>query len=273
MMTGQDLASADLDIRRFVIRVAAELGEVLGEALRGMYVHGSLAMGTFARHSSDIDFFVVVRDKLAPSKRAAVARTLISLSDSRPTSVDLEATVLAERYLKAYEHPLPYEVQYNKESQAALRAGRLDFTRDLSDSALAVQLFAVKQRGIRLTGPRPADAIGLIPWYAFMDAVIADFDSNGKTMRENPAAAVLNACRTLHDATLPSIAVVSKDEAAEWALYMLPEHFRPMVRDAREVHRGTSAAEFDYEKIQRLRDYVEQTARGTFDKVRDVDDE
>ncbi|GAC1393553.1 MAG: DUF4111 domain-containing protein [Vulcanimicrobiaceae bacterium] len=272
-MTGQDLAGADLDIRRFVIRIAAEIGGILGETLRGIYVHGSLAMGTFQRHCSDIDLLIVVRNKLTPSKRAALAQAFITLSDARPMNGDLEATVLQERYLKAYEHPLPYEVQYNKNSQAALRDSFVDFSRDLTDSALAVQLLAVKQRGVRLTGPRPADAIGLIPWYAFMEAVVADFDTNGKTLQRNPADAVLNACRTLHDATLPSIAIVSKEEAAEWALYMLPEHFRPMVRDAREAHRGKGDATFDHEKVQRLRDYVEQTARATFDKVRDVDDE
>ena len=255
-MRGQDLTSADMDVRKFIIRVAAETGDVLGENLAGLYVFGSLATGAFYRHASDIDFLILVHEPLAPAKRAALEKTLAALNGSRPTAGEIEVSVVQARHAKNYEHPLPLELQYNSKA-----------------SAVPAQLMHVKQRAVRLTGAEPQDAIGLIPWHAFMDSVVSEFDAKGGKIEERPAAVVFNACRTLHDTTHPSIRILSKTEAAEWALTVVPEEYKPTIEAALEAHRTGAVTPLDADTIRRFRAYVEDAGRTAFDKVRDVDEE
>lgn len=64
----------DDDIRRFAKGLMELFIEELGRQLIGIYLHGSLAMGSYYRPKSDIDLLVVVQDQLDPSLPAKVQR-------------------------------------------------------------------------------------------------------------------------------------------------------------------------------------------------------
>jgi streptomycin 3"-adenylyltransferase len=256
MTRAQDIASADLDIQKYVIRVTAEVGDLLGERLSGIYVHGSLATGSFFREASDIDMLVLVNEALAPWLRKQLDEKLRELNRTRPTKGEIEVTVVQSAHAKNYRHPLPVELQFNSKP-----------------SAVPAQLLHAKERSVRLVGEEPQRAIGPVPWYAFMDAVVADFDDKEQRVETKPVSVILNACRTLHDATVPTIKILSKVEAAQWAMGVVPSHLRPLVEDALEVYREGSSRSFDPQRIRELRAFVEQRAASTFDKVRDADDE
>ncbi|MFN2527582.1 MAG: aminoglycoside adenylyltransferase domain-containing protein [Candidatus Baltobacteraceae bacterium] len=255
MTRPQDMASADLDIRKYVIRLAAEVGDALGERLAGLYVHGSLATGSFFRSASDIDVLVLVKEALPRTLRDRLDETLRELNRSRPTKGEIEVTVVQQAFAKNYEHPLPVELQFNSKP-----------------SAVPAQLLHAKERSVRLVGDEAQHAIGPVPWYAFMDAVVSDFDDKASRIETKPVSVVLNACRTLHDATSPSIRIVSKVEAAQWALAVVPKHLGVLVRDALEVYREDASRSFDPSMIRELRAFVEEHAVSTFEKVRDTDE-
>lgn len=255
MTRPQDIASADLDIRKYVIRLAAEVGDVLGERLAGLYVHGSLATGSFFRNASDIDVLVLVTEGLPRALRDHLDQTLRELNRSRPTKGEIEVTVVQETHAKNYEHPLPVELQFNSKP-----------------SAVPAQLLHAKERSVRLVGDEAQHAIGPVPWYAFMDAVVSDFDDKGSRIESKPVSVILNACRTLHDATGTSIRIVSKIEAAQWALGVIPERLGVLVRKALEVYCEDASRSFDPALIRELRAFVEERAASTFQKVRDTDE-
>ena len=258
MIRAQDIASADLDIRKFVIRVAAEVGDVLGERLAGLYLHGSLATGSFLRHESDIDVMILVDGPLSAATRNALEQTLRELNRSRPSKGELEISVIQARHAKNYEHPLPVELQLNSKH-----------------SAVPAQLMDVKQRAVRLTGDEPAYAIGAIPWYAFMSAVLADFEDKASRIDSHPVQTLLSACRTLHDASAPSIRILSKLEAAQWALEIVPQEFKPIIRDAIAAYRENASRALDRKTVEQFREYVREQSHTAFEKVRDTgeDDE
>lgn len=276
MNRGTDLAGAQLDVRKFVVRVAGEIGEVIGEGLVGVYLLGSLAMGAFRPHTSDIDLLVLTEQKLSPPHREQLAQTILALSEQRPIEGDLEIIVAQARHLKTFAHPVPVELHYSPDRKALMESGRFDYAADVGDPSVAAHAMGAKQHGARLVGPEIPTVIGLIPWYAYMDAVVASYDRAGTALERNPVGAVLNACRTLHDMSVKEIQVIDKEAAARWALKVVPAEFHNAINAALEHYLGIrSAARIEPAAARALREYVEHAAAGVFDKVRDTgeDDE
>lgn len=271
----QSVADADRDIRLFLIRIAAVMGEVLGARLIGVYVYGSLAQGSYRRDHSDIDVLAVVAATLDPTLRASLARALLALSDGRPTPGDIEVTVITEKTARTFEYPTPYEVQYSSAWHDAIRDRLIDFGAQRIDRDLATGLMDVRSRGARLIGPEPATLFGPIPWYAFINSVEHDFDWAGEHVAEQPVYAVLSACRALHATTHRSIDVVSKEEAGRWARAQVPSGLRPLIDEALEVRAGlmpTISAQ-RAARIGALRTHVLDYAQNAFERARDDDEE
>lgn len=258
MIRGQDIASADLDIRKYVIRIAAEVGDILDNRLAGLYLHGSLATGSFFRHSSDVDVLILVDGPLPAATLGALDEKLRELDRSRPSKGELEVMVLQAIHARHYEHPLPVELQLNS-----------------SAWAVPAQLMHVRQRSLRLTGDEPARAVGVVPWFAFMDAVMHEFEAKGQQIQTRPVSVILNACRTLHDATVSNVEILSKLEAAQWARNVAGGEFVPLIDDALAVYTANASRNFDRATIERLRAFVAQRSEPAFEKVRDTgeDDE
>ncbi|MDQ6929719.1 MAG: DUF4111 domain-containing protein [Candidatus Eremiobacteraeota bacterium] len=258
MIRGQDIASADLDIRKYVIRIAAEVGEVLSDRLAGLYLHGSLATGSFFRHASDIDVLILVDGPLPAATLGALDRKLHELDRSRPSKGVLEVSVVQAAHARRYEHPIQVELQLNS-----------------SPAAVPAQLLHVRQRSLRVTGDEPAHAVGAIPWFAFMDSVRHEFEAKAQQIETRPVSVIFNACRTLHDATVSSVEILSKIEAAEWARNVVPQECVALIDDALEVYVKNASRNFDRSAIERLRQFVAGRAAPAFEKVRDTgeDDE
>lgn len=102
---------ADPDLRRWVEGVVDRLTALGG--LLGIYLHGSLATGTFFRPKSDVDVLAVVDRPLDRSVRRALAADLLELHDHRPITGGLEASVIGHA-LADVGSPLPYELHFSE---------------------------------------------------------------------------------------------------------------------------------------------------------------
>ncbi len=276
MTHGRGVADADRDVRQYLVRVAAVLGHALGDELRGLYVHGSLASGAFRREHSDIDLLAVCRSKLSPGRREAVARALVQLSDARPTLGDIDVSVVQERFARAFEHPMPYEVHYSSAWHEAIRHGKVEFAADPTNIDLAADIVDARERGVTLYGPPPGSLFGPVPWHAFINALQADFQWARAHVSDMPVYAVLNACRVLHGATSRTVTALNKDEAATWALQTVPRMYHSIVNDALQIYRGSKSlddvviAERD---VIALREYVRRRCESAFARASDCGEE
>lgn len=272
----QSVADADRDLRQYLIRIAGTLGDVLGDALSGIYVHGSLATGSYHRERSDIDLLAVVGRKLTPIERERVARLFVRLSDERPAQGDIEITVIQEQYARRFEHPLPYEVHYSSAQHEAIRRGRVDFTRDESGTDLAANVVETRERGVTLVGPQPEAMFGPVPWHAYINALERDFSWARSMVVEKPVYAILNACRILYGTTTPVMHTLNKDEAGVWALQTVPARYHSVINDALQLYRGTKSADdvvFLERDIVALRDYVQERSKAAFERASDTGEE
>ncbi len=274
----QSVADADRDLRQYLIRIAATLGDKAGDALTGLYVHGSLATGSYHRERSSIDLIAVVSRKLTPHEREGIARVFVRLSDERPVPGDIWITVVQERYARAFEHPMPYEVHYGPAWHERIRRGAVEFARDETSADLAAKVLEVRQRGVTLVGPPPESLFGPVPWHAYVNALEVEFGSARRSVAKQPVYAILGACRVLHGTTTPSMKSLNKDEAGVWALQTVPRMYHSAINDALQLYRGTKSLDdvvLTERDIIALREYVRERSQNAFDRASDTgeDDE
>lgn len=272
----QSVTDADRDIRQYLIRIAGVLGDTLSDQLIGLYIRGSLATGVFRRERSDIDLLAVVRRPIDTADRAALARTIVRLSDARPIRRDIEITVMSERDARFFEYPTPYELQYSNAVHEAFRRGSFDFAAQRFSSDLAVQILEARERGFVLVGPPAADLFAFVPWHAYIASLHEDFEWGGRHTQDAPVYSILNACRVLHGVSSPQPSVPNKDEAARWALNAVPVEHRSTILDALNLYRGEKTGEdvvLTLGAIEALRAYVYEKAKPAFERASDDDDD
>lgn len=276
MSRGRSVADADRDVRQYLIHIAAAMGDVLGDTLAGLYVHGSLATGAFHRERSDIDLIAVATAKLTPAQREAVARTLVRLSDARPVTGDIEVSVIQEKYARTFEHPMPYEVHYSSAWHEKFRRHQFDFTEDRTNVDLAADIVDTRERGVTLYGAPPDTLFGPVPWHAFINALQADFEWTRAHVADMPVYAVLSACRVLHGTTSRTITALNKDEAAVWALETVPRMYHSIINDALQIYRGNKSID-DVVLVERdiiaFREYVRERSQSAFSRASDTGEE
>lgn len=272
----QSVADADRDLRQYLIRIAGALGDLLGDVLAGLYVYGSLATGAYHRERSGRDLLGVVSRKLTPKERESLARTLVRLSDARPTRGDIHVSIVEERCVRSFEHPLPYEVQYTQATHEAIRRGRVDFSQEHTDVNLAANIVEARSRGVTLVGPPPESLLGYVPWHAYVNALEAQLNRGRAQVDGDPAGAVLDACRVLRGATSAAMETANKDEAAVWALATVPRMYHSVVNDALQIYRGSKSEDdvvFAERDIIALREYVRERSQAAFARASDTGDD
>jgi predicted nucleotidyltransferase len=217
-------------------RLTADLRRTLGDTLVGIYAHGSLALGCFNAHLSDVDVLVVTESALTPAQRSALEPLLAA----RPR---LEIHFLSQSALFPWRHPAPYDLHFG--SEGAVGPG--------SDHDLAAHFTVTRHAGIALVGPPPDDVFPDVPWKDYEDSLRRDLESCGE--HGGRLYAVLSPARIW--ATLTERVVHSKASGGAWAHERAPEEFRPLISQALETYRsGTDQPWFDRDKVRPFAEFV-----------------
>jgi len=242
----------------------------------GVYLHGSLAMGCFNPHRSDIDLLVVTQDGIAVETKRDIVQYLLASSLS-PSPIEI--SFLVRRDIHPFRHPLPYDLHYSE-------SWRERYTRALAeetwrawndekkyDSDLAAHLTIIRARGICLYGvtkflrgkhPRLLvngkaiqDVFPKVPPAFYAASIVEDFDDANPQRQRKPVYFTLNACRVL--AYVREGQIYSKDEGGTWGLQMLPTEWHGVIGRALDIYRGKQAeTPFDETSLTQFADYMER---------------
>jgi predicted nucleotidyltransferase len=220
----RDAAANDL-----ILRLLEGVRDALGEQFVGMYLYGSIATGDFRPGMSDIDFLVAVQDELSPRLLTALRRLHARLAAGpSPWAQELEGSYIPVGALRRYDAS-------NAIHPRVERGGGLLEVRG-HGCDWVIQRLILRERGVVLSGPPPADLIDPVSVGEFRDALrqlmrewwapmcAEPFRLRGRGYR---AYAVLTMCRVLY--SLESGTVVSKPVAARWAPPLLDERARALV--------------------------------------------
>jgi predicted nucleotidyltransferase len=253
-------------VRRQIEGLIDSLGALLGDNLRAVYLHGSLAAGGFQAKSSDIDLLVVVERPLLRDRKLGLAQTLLERSG---IPAPIELSVLARDDVQPWRHPAPYQFHYSEGWCARIQAdtaatawlGWPDGAAGV-DRDLALHLAMARTSGVALLGPPPADLLPDVPRGDILDAIVYDLEEAERRILEMPVYAVLNIVRGLRYVREQEL--VSKDAGGVWALAALPEAQAAQVARALAVRRGeTSEMDWDAAALRRF-------ARDLIGEIRDA---
>jgi predicted nucleotidyltransferase len=241
---------APQDIVQLLNDIVTECTRLLGGNLIGIYLHGSLAMGSFNPDASDVDFLVVTKTNLTPEKRKELAQAMIRLSAHAPHK-GLEMSVVTQEVLRDFKHPTPYEFHFGNEWIERYQNDMFDYAQENRvDGDLAAHATIIKARGIVLYG-RAIDAIFPdIPEQHYTDSILADAREILLNMGSNPVYNVLNLCRVR--AFLEAGLITSKREGGEWALQHATPFQAGVIKQALAEYTNNQKQEWEQQALQRF---------------------
>jgi streptomycin 3"-adenylyltransferase len=253
--------SAKLQIEK----VDTLLSETLGKRLIGVYLHGSLAMGSFQPARSDLDLIAATDAPPSPEAKRSLAQGLLRLSGA-PHPVELH--VCERAALQPWRHPCPFAFHYSEGWRASYEAAFAGGDRPEAappvlerlaalpafaggaDPDLAAHVRVVRERGVALRGPGVDETFPQVPDADYRAAIFADVDVPFRDVSKQPVYYVLNWLRALR--FVADGAVVSKEEAGVWGMTAMPLHIE-VVADALKLYRRAEPREalhFDVEPLQ-----------------------
>jgi hypothetical protein len=249
------------DVNAVLYDFAVRIRAILGSHLRGMYLYGSLALGDFDPHSSDIDFIVMTDTDLANDLIAALQEMHERFEESSsPWAGKVEAAYIPQEALKRLT-PGP-------ERYPQVEKGTSLFKAPL-EIGWVFQCYTLREHGVRIVGPDPHQLLNPIDPSNLRRAVPAiptmwlEQVRNDPSwldwvrQRENQAFVVLTLCRLLH--VLDKATVVSKPAAARWAQKALDIRWTDLIeRSLAGQHEQAETPESDVQDTLALLQYTVQ---------------
>lgn len=200
--------SAELPWTGQASRIADVLAARVGEALIGVYVHGSAALGGWVE-GSDLDVLVVA-DDAGSNDWQCVGRALQRQLSDRPV-VELSAVSAT-----AAKNPVP---PWSYLFHVSHGDGRVVTDHGAGDPDLCLHYLVTRAAGLAMLGPPAPSVIGEVS----RNTVLAQLSDELTWGLEHADAkyAVLNACRAM--AYAEEGRVLSKADGARWVLGRRPE--------------------------------------------------
>ncbi len=111
--------------------------DILGDALRGVYLHGSLAMGCFNPEKSDIDLLLVINREMTDAQKRRFMEIVVELNARAPKK-GLELSVVKEEVCRHFVYPTPFELHFSPAHLAWWQGDPEDYVRHGSGSGGAL---------------------------------------------------------------------------------------------------------------------------------------
>ena len=222
---------------------------VLGDALTGVYLHGSAAMGCYRPDRSDLDLLTVVRRPLSDAVKRAYMDMVPELDAAGPAK-GIEMSVVTEDAVNPFVYPTPFLLHWSRAHAAWYRRDPEDYIRRMNgtDPDLAAHCTVIRRRGRCLWGAPVESVFGEVPEEAYVDSLWGDVSGAAEEIEANPVYLTLNLARVL--AYLREGAVLSKREGGEWGLAHLPA-CRPLIEAALRDYAGGERMTVDPERSRR----------------------
>jgi Aminoglycoside adenylyltransferase, C-terminal domain/Nucleotidyltransferase domain len=205
------------DINEILVLLSEGLREIFGEQLVGLYLIGSLTYGDFHRGSSDIDFLVVLKNKLSKEQLEKVKIMHAIIGDKYPTwSTRMDGLYITEAMLNNAEPPTA--------PSPCISQGEIYPANYEDENEWVLTLHYLYESGVALVGIEPKKIICPVDIKAVREASKKDLhkkwepkwnDTSFLQNSLNQAIVVLTLCRKLYREK-ESVNVVSKRVASAW---------------------------------------------------------
>jgi streptomycin 3"-adenylyltransferase len=239
----------------FTKDVTRRLQGALGDALLGVYVHGSAAMDAFVYPTSDIDMLAVTTRELTDEERRRVGEVLLD-PDMPCPGAGLELTVVTDESLNIPSQSPAFELHVCTVPESRKF---VDGRGHPGDPDLVLHYAVCRGRGVARFGPPPEEVFPLIDRAWVLEAMLDELAWAYE--HATPAYTILNACRAVQYADTGEL--TSKFEGARW---MIEQRKRPMiVQIALREHRGRPKAGPTRDQAKWFVDYATERLSAALD--------
>lgn len=210
--------------------VLSSMQAILGEHFVGLYLGGSLAIGDFNPHQSDIDFVAVTTDELPPEIVGALEKMHTRLWDTGiKWAMRLDGSYVPQQVFRRWtsDHsPCPFVEE--------------DSFQVTNQGSAVIQRHIIRQYGVVVAGPSPQTLIDPVDADELRSALRDMLEKWWRPLLDDPTwvqqtqeqpFAILTMCRALY--TLAHGAVGSKPVAAEWVQQAIGEPWTALIEWAR----------------------------------------
>ena len=236
-------------------QVVALVRQVLGDAVLGVYLHGSGALGTL-HPTSDIDLFAVTNRRTTEVERRDLIERLLPISGpgdptGRSRSVNLE--IVAQDDVRPWRYPTWLDFQFGDWYRPEFALGNFS-PWNAANPDLALLLAVVLQADRPLFGPRPAELLDPVPRADTRRAMLDSIPDLLGYLDGDERNVILTLVRIW--TTLVTGVIRTKDGAADWALPRLPAEHRAVLEHARALYVSGDPEEWG-ELLPRVRPFVD----------------
>lgn len=220
--------------------IISQYKDILGDNLRGIYLHGSLAMGCYT-NKSDIDFIVVIDEEIDHSVKRRLIDCILRLKEVPAKGIEM--SILLRKDVKPFIYPTPFELHYSDYHRHKYLKDKSYVCHGDGDKDLAAHITVLKQRGQCLYGPSINEVFGEVPRKDYIDSIIEDILEAKEEILNNTVYIILNLCRVLY--YLRENVVSSKKEGGIWGLEQLPVNYRSIINQALKEYTNEKKALFE----------------------------
>lgn len=237
---------------------------ILKENLIGIYLHGSSVLGCFNPAKSDIDFIIVVNDKMSDVTKRAYMDMVVDINSYAPAK-GIEMSIVCKEFCNPFVYPTPFELHFSVMHLKWYKDNPEDYILKMNgmDKDLAAHFTIISKRGKCLWGLPIEDVFAEVPKADYMDSIWNDIEEAPEEITENTMYLTLNLARVL--AFAKDGLVLSKKEGGEWGLKNVPEEYHSLIENALSEYGSSVVPQYDKELSVKYAEYMLEsiTIRGT----------
>lgn len=228
---------------------------ILGENLVGVYLHGSAVMGCFNSLRSDLDFIIVIRDKLSNAAKQAYMDMVVRLNQQTPEK-GIELSIVREAVCRPFVYPTPFELHFSIAHLDWYLTNPDDYIAKMNgtDKDLAAHFTILYHRGQTLCGKAIRDVFSAVSRDDYLDSIQSDIENARAEIISNPTYITLNLCRVL--AFCRDSLILSKSEGGRWGLQNVPAKYTTLIADALAEYETNQPAKPDQTLAEEYADYM-----------------
>lgn len=241
-----------LQVSKLLKVFCKEIKAVLKGKFVALYIFGSLGMGDFSKHQSDVDFLVLISSPLSDIEGKRLQAMHNKLCATRFGN-KLEGEYVAISALHA---------EGARGTVARCEGGTLEL--NAQSQLSAENILDIRQNAYVVYGPDPKSVIPHVPRKS-VEEIMQDYlkELNEELKHVEPkslnwlSSKVLDICRTLY--TLKTGKITSKSAGAQWALRTLSSEWKILISCSLAVRFGNSKEDdktFIAEKLPRFVNYA-----------------
>ena len=243
-----------------MIQVNKWIKEILKDNYVGVYFHGSLRLGSFNPNKSDLDFIIVVKNKLSSEIKEQIWDKMLENEKLFPKK-GFEFSVVLEDNCRNIKHPIPYELHG---SEAWIDRYKTDKSLVINDdykvdSDLASHFNVINVPNDSMDFGKPSkEVFAKVPKEYIIDSNYGDTLECVTEITNNPVYCILNLCRFY--ALIKEDLTLSKYDGGKWALENMGSSYNEVIKkamddylsDAKNTYDNDELREFAKEAIEKI---------------------